>query len=285
MNRTLSRRSLLCSGAALAASTAAQSSIHGLLAESSGRASASGVRLGIASYTFRNFDQSRLLEVLRQLRVTNLNVKDVHLPMTPVNQIKTRAEAFQAAGITLTGAGTIAFQKDDDEDIRVKFEYCKIVGVPLIIGAPTHRTIARVEKFVKEYDIRLAIHNHGPEDKEWPSPLDVLGAVKSLDTRIGCCIDVGHCMRTGTDVVAAIERAGPRVLDVHMKDLAQRNAKESQVAVGEGLMPVPAIFAALQRIGYQGFVDLEYEIFPDNPLPGVAESLAYMRGVIAGMAS
>lgn len=285
MTTTFSRRSLLCNGVALLAGTSVPLSGSGLLAQSAARQSAPGLRLGIASYTFRTFDQTRLIEALKQLKVTHLNVKDVHLPMTPVDQVRSKAEAFRAAGIALTGAGTISFPKDDDDDIRAKFEYCKLAGIPLIIGSPTHKTIGRVEKFVKEYDIRLAIHNHGPEDKEWPSPLDVLAVVKTMDPRVGCCVDVGHCMRTGTDVVAAIEKAGPRILDVHMKDLAQRDSKESQVAVGEGIMPVPAIFAALQRIGYKGFVDLEYEIFPENPLPGVTESLAYLRGVIAGMAS
>lgn len=247
-------------------------------------ASESSVRLGIASYTFRKFDQQHLIESLKQLRITHLNVKDVHLPMTPVDEVKQRAAAYTAAGITLTAGGTIYFAKDDDNDVRSKFEYCKAAGIPLIVGAPTHKTIARVEKFAKDYDIRVGIHNHGPEDKEWPSPLDVLAVVKNMDPHIGCCIDVGHTMRAGTDVVDAIRQVGPRLFDVHIKDLAQRNAKESQVAVGEGIMPVPAIFAALQGIGYTGFVDLEYEIFPDNPLPGVTESIAYMRGVIAGMA-
>lgn len=237
----------------------------------------------MASYTFRKFDQVRLLEALKTLKVTNLNVKDVHLPMTPLDQVKERADSLRAAGLTLTGAGTIYFTKDEDDDVRSKFEYLKSAGIPLMVAAPTHKTVARVERFAKQYDVRVAIHNHGPEDKDWPSPLDVLAVVKTMDPRMGCCVDVGHCTRAGVDVVDAIQQAGPRVFDVHMKDLADRSSKESQVAVGEGVLPVPAIFAALQRIGYGGFVDLEYEIFPDDPLPGVRESMAYMRGVIAGM--
>ncbi len=115
----------------------------------------------------------------------------------------------------------------------------------MIVGAPTHAVLPRVEKFVKEYNIKLAIHNHGPEDKNFPSPFDVLAAVKNMDPRIGCCIDVGHTMRTGTDPVEAIRKAGARVLDIHMKDLAESKVKESQVAVGDGLMPVREIFRAL----------------------------------------
>ncbi len=152
-----------------------------------------------------------------------------------------------------------------------------------MVCAPTREVLPRMEKFVKEYDIRMAIHNHGPEDKQFPSPLDVLAAVKNMDPRIGCCIDAGHTMRSGTDVVEAIKKVGPRLFDMHIKDLANPTAKESQVAVGEGVMPVRAIFKTLIDMRYAGDVDLEYEIHADNPMPGVVESFAYMRGVLAGM--
>jgi sugar phosphate isomerase/epimerase len=191
---------------------------------------------------------------------------------------------YNAAGIKLHAAGAIYFPKDEDADIRSKFEYCKRVGIGVIVaGDPTVETLPRIEKFVKQYDIRIAIHNHGPEDKLWPSPLDVLKAVKDMDPRIGCCIDVGHTARAGTDVVKAIRAAGPRLFNLHMKDLANFHDKESQVAVGEGIMPVRKMFEALIAIKYNGFVDLEYEIHPDDPMPGVIASFAYMRGVLAGM--
>ena len=150
-------------------------------------------------------------------------------------------------------------------------------------GDPTPETLPRIEKFAKEYDIRIAIHNHGPEDKLFPSPLDVLEAIKKMDPRIGCCIDVGHTVRAGTDVVKAIHAVGPRLFNVHIKDLTSFQAKESQVAVGEGLMPVREIFEALVATKYKGYVDLEYEIHADEPMPGVIASVAYMRGVLAGM--
>src|SRR5437588_11570789 len=145
------------------------------------------------------------------------------------------------------------------------------------------KTTRRIDKFVKQYDISVALHNHGPEDKLWHSPLDVLKAVKSMDPRMGCCIDVGHTARAGTDVVQAMHGAGPRVFNIHMKNLTNFQSKESQVPVGEGMMPVKKIFEALAAIKYKGFVDLEYEIHADDPMPGVIESFAYMRGVLAGM--
>ncbi len=197
-----------------------------------------------------------------------------------------RSKRWLRRRIRLHAAGTIYFPKDEDADIRSKFEYCKRADIGVIVaGDPALETLPRIEKFVKEYDIRFAIHNHGPEDKLWHSPLDVLKAVKSMDPRMGCCIDVGHTVRAGTDVVQAIREAGPRLFmfNVHMKDLTSFQSKESQVAVGDGMMPVRKVFEALIAMRYQGFVDLEYEIHPDDPMPGVISSFAYMRGVLAGL--
>lgn len=282
MPQTISRRDTL-RGAAMLAASAALPTAFAQTETSAGNQRPSPVRLGVCSYSLRKLDPPHVIEAMRQLRTPYLNVKDVHLPMTPLDQVAARADQFRAAGLKLTAAGAIYFTKDDDDDIRSKFEYVKAAGIPLIVGSPTREVLPRVEKFVKQYNIPLAIHNHGPEDKEWPSPLDVLAAVKSMDPRIGCCIDVGHTMRTGTDVVDAIRKAGPRLLDMHMKDLAQPKVKESQVAVGEGIMPVRAIFQQLINQHYKGYVDLEYEIKADDPLPGMMESFAYMRGVLAGM--
>lgn len=282
MNTSMTRRNLLRGGTMIGASAFLSKPALVFAAESKPSA-ASPIRLGIASYTFRKFDQAHLIQFMKELNTPYLNLKDTHLPMTPADQVSKRAAEYRAAGMILTALGTIYFPKDDDDDIRQKFEYCKAAGVSLIVGAPTHKTLPRVEKFVKEYNIRVGIHNHGPEDKEWPSPLTVLDAVKNMDRRLGCCIDVGHTMRTGTDVVAAIRKAGPRLFDIHMKDLAEKNVKSSQVAVGDGLMPVPQIFRALIEMHYPGQVDLEYEIHDDDPMPGVIKSFAYMRGVLAGM--
>jgi sugar phosphate isomerase/epimerase len=276
----LTRRDLVRSSALAAAALAVPSSV---------RAADGGVtppfKLGLCSYTFRNFERAQLIEFMKQLNMLALNAKDIknHLPTDPAEEDKALAD-YHAAGVELHAVGAIYFNKNDDDDIRAKFEYAKRAGVKVIVaGDPSPETLPRVERFVKEYDIRLAIHNHGPEDKLWQSPLDVLKAIEKYDARIGCCIDVGHTMRAGTNVVEAIKRVGPRLFDMHMKDLAKADQKDSQVAVGEGLMPVREIFETLIKEKYTGFVDLEYEIKPDNPMPGVIESFAYMRGVLAGM--
>jgi len=285
MKSTYSRRNFLRSGALAAGVFTATGDVLALAQERPSAKNPSPIRLGLASYTFRNFSRAQMIGFMKQLNVFALNAKDVkdHLPADAQEEEAALAD-FAAAGIRLHAAGTIYFAKDEDTDIRNKFEYCKRASIPVIVaGDPAPETLPRIEKFVKEYDIRIAIHNHGPEDKLWHSPLDVLKAVKSMDPRIGCCIDVGHTARAGTDVVQAIREAGPRLFNVHMKDLTDFQSKESQVAVGDGLMPVPKIFEALIAIRYQGFVDLEYEIHPDDPMPGVTRSFVNMRGVLAGL--
>jgi len=282
---TFSRRDFVRSGAVVAAAFSAPAAVSALAHENSSPDQALPIRLGLASYTFRNFSRVQMIGLMNQLNVFELNAKDVedHLPMDAQQEAAALAD-YGAAGIKLHAAGAIYFAKDEDADIRSKFEYCKRAGIGLIVaGDPTPETLPRMEKFVKEYDIRIALHNHGPEDKLWPSPLDVLKAVKGMDPRIGCCIDVGHTARSGTDAVQAIHEVGPRLFNMHMKDLTNFQSKESQVAVGDGIMPVRKMFEALIATKYQGFVDLEYEIHPDDPMPGVIASFAYMRGVLAGM--
>lgn len=282
MNK-LSRRDLLISSAALAATAALPGSSLAVPPEETGKASP--IRLGMCSYTFRDFTRDQMIGYLKQLHMNELNAKDVkdHLPMDPAEEAKALAD-YAAHGIKLHAAGAIYFRQNSDDDIRKLFEYVKRAEIPVIVaGDPTPETLPRIEKFAKEYDIKIAIHNHGPEDKLWPSPLDILKDIQHMDPRIGCCIDVGHTVRAGTDVVKAIHAVGPRLFDVHMKDLTDFDSKESQVAVGDGKMPVREIFQALMAIRYAGFVDLEYEVHGDDPMPGVIASIAYMRGVLTGM--
>lgn len=242
------------------------------------------IRLGVASYSLRKFPLDKALEMIRALRTPYVNFKSVHVPYEKsADELALIRREIEAAGITIVGGGTITFSKDSDEDVRRYFEYAKAAGMPLIVGTGAPGIMPRVERFARAYDIKVAIHNHGTEDKHFPSPYDVLAVVKDMDPRMGLCIDIGHTVRTGTDVVKAITDAGPRLLDMHAKDLRDRSAKESQCIVGEGALPIPDIFRALGAIGYAGCVNLEYEIDADDPLPGMKQSFAYMRGVLAGL--
>lgn len=243
-----------------------------------------GFKLGVASYSFREFSRRIAIRWTKKLNVAYINVKDVHLPLkASAKDIEKARKEFKDAGLTVLGGGNITFDKDDEADIRSKFEYAKAAGMPLIVCAPTAVTLPRMEKYVKEYDIKIAVHNHGPEDKHFPTPQSVLAIVKNMDPRCGLCIDIGHTARTGIDVVASIREAGPRLLDMHVKDLSDFSKKEAKVPVGDGLMPFPAIFRELKKMNYQGGVMLEYEIDEDDPVPAMQRSFGYMRGVLAGL--
>jgi sugar phosphate isomerase/epimerase len=284
MKNALSRRAFLQSGA-LATACAVTGAAPALAEAVAETGKPSPIKLGLASYTFRNFTRAQMIAYMKQLNLTELNCKDTkdHLPMDPAGEAAALAD-YAANGIKVHAVGTVYFPKDEDDDIRSKFEYAKRAGVNVIVaGDPTVETLPRIEKFVKEYDIRLAIHNHGPEDKIWHSPYDVLKVVKDMDPRIGCCIDIGHACRAGANVPQAVRDVGPRLFNMHTKDLTDFTSKESQVAVGEGIIPFREIFASLIAIDYKGYVDLEYEIHGDDPMPGVIESFAFMRGVLRGM--
>jgi sugar phosphate isomerase/epimerase len=242
------------------------------------------LKLGVASYSFRKFSRQQAISMLKVLRTPYLNVKDFHLPLTSTpEQIDAAKAEFAAAGVIVVGCGNVSFQKDDEGDMRSKFEYAKRLGAPVIVCAPTPVTLPKLGKFVEEYNIKIAVHNHGPEDHNFPTPQSVLKVVRDMDPRCGLCIDVGHTARTGVDVVQSIAEAGPRLLDMHVKDLADMRVKESQVPVGEGKMPFLRIFEQLIKMKYSASVNLEYEIDDDNPLPGMRESFGYMHGMLAAI--
>jgi len=241
-------------------------------------------KLGVASYSFREYSRALAIRCIKQLRTPYVSVKEFHLPYrsSPEELAEGRQE-FERAGLQIMSGGNISLSKDDPNDIRRYFEYAKMCGMPMMVCAPTHSSVGLVEKFVKEYNIRIAIHNHGPEDKQFPTPQSVLEVVRNMDPRCGLCIDVGHTARAGADVVESIVAAGDRLFDMHIKDLRTFEPHAIQCDVGEGIMPIVGIFKQLRKMGYSGCVNLEYEINGDNPLPGMQNSFSYMRGVLAGL--
>jgi sugar phosphate isomerase/epimerase len=258
----------------------------GAAATQAAAAAPGDIKLGVASYSLREFQRDLAIRMIRQLGVPYVSVKECHLSYRSTPQeLEAGAREFEKAGLIIAGGGTIYMMKDDDDDIRRYFDYARACHMPLMTIGPTHENLRRIEKFVKEYDIKVAIHNHGPEQKDFPSPQSVLEVVRHMDPRVGLCIDIGHTARCGVDVVESIALAGPRLFDMHVKDLADFTKINSQCDVGEGIMPFPAIFKQLKKMKYQGCVDLEYEINAKDPLPGVLRSMFYMRGVLAGLAA
>jgi len=236
--------------------------------------------LGLASYTFRKFDLDKTLAMTRRVGLKHIAFKDFHLPMnsTP-EQIQAAAAKARDAGLDLYGGGVI-YMKNEAEVNRA-FEYAKTAGMRVIIGVPEHTLLPLVDKKVKEYDIKVAIHNHGPGDKVYPLPSSVYEKVKDLDPRIGLCNDIGHTVRSGLDPAATIIEFGDRLFDVHIKDENAATAKGSPVELGRGVIDIPSVMRALVKIGYAGCVSFEYEKDENDPLPGLAESVGYARGVMA----
>jgi len=249
------------------------------------------LKLGVASYSLRKFPFEQALEMAKQCDVRYINFKDVHIPRTDSPEaIKAARAKTEAAGFTIMGGGTITWQgkgdtweASDEAQVRKDFEYAKLAGMPLIVAAPSFKALDTVEKVAKEFGIKVAIHNHGPEDKFFPSPYDVYKHIKGRDKIMGMCVDIGHTWRAGVDPTKAVLELRDRVYDLHVKDLRDLTNRDSQVIVGKGAIDFPALFRALVKIGYQGHVGLEYEIDVDSPLPGMLQSFAYMKGVLAGI--
>jgi len=242
------------------------------------------VRLGVASYSLREFPRDYVLQAMRELRTPYINIKSFHLPYeSSPEQLAAGRREFEDAGLQIVGGGTITLRTDTDDDMRPYFEYARLSGMPLMVIAPTAQTMPRIERFVREYDIKVAVHVHGPTDEHFPGPQDVLPVIEDMDPRVGICVDVGHTARTGIGLVEVLEMCGPRALDIHIKDLRDLTSAASQCIVGEGNIPIAAIFRQLETMSYSGYVNLEYEIDADDPLPGMKQSFAYMRGVLAGM--
>jgi sugar phosphate isomerase/epimerase len=243
------------------------------------------LKIGVASYSLRKFPRDKAIAALKELNVTYVTIKDVHLARTDTpEQIRAARKEFENAGITIMGGGTLTWKTADEAAMRKDFEYARAAGMPLVVCSPAPETLDLLEKMVKEFDIKAAIHNHGTEDPWWPAPSDVLKKIDKRDPRLGICMDIGHATRAGADVVKAVGLAGPRLLDLHIKDLTDGTNRDSQVEVGRGILPVVGVFKELVRTKFQGHVSLEYEINADNPVPGMLESLSYMRGIAAALA-
>ncbi|MEY2882144.1 MAG: hypothetical protein RLZZ15_4524 [Verrucomicrobiota bacterium] len=246
----------------------------------------SPLRLGCATYGQRAIAVDELITALKALRLPHVAFFKAHLDLetaTP-EQVGAVVAKCAAAGITITGTGVVAF-KNNEAACRKAFENARLAKLPTIVCKPDLNALPLVEKLAKEYDQRLAIHNHGPEDKVYPSPYDVMKAVTPLDARIGLCLDVGHAMRANADPAEAVRRCAARLYDVHLKDsnAIPGSDKDIPAEIGAGRMDVRGILRALREIRYAGVASLEYEKPTGNPITGLAESLGYVRGLLAAM--
>ncbi len=248
----------------------------------SGSSSEPPFSLGMASYTFRNFDRDDAVAMTVRLGLTHIAFKDFHLAYdTPLGEIETIAAGVRAAGLDLYGCGVVYMTTE--AEVNRAFDYAAAAGMRTIIGVPDHGLLPLVNRKVGEYGIAVAIHNHGPGDELYPSPESVHERIRDLDPRIGLCIDIGHAARLGLDPSVEAERFASRLLDIHIKDVSAATAEGGTVEIGRGVIDIPRFLRTLVKLDYRGVAALEYEKDPDDPLPGAAESIGYVRGVLAAL--
>lgn len=284
----MNRRDLLTAGA-LAAAAWPFRELTGIAASQTAKTATTdpwhGLKIGVATYTLREHPIEEAIKGIKRVGLQYVSIKNVrnHIDLThTTEERKQRAQMFKDAGITALSVGNVGM-KNDEADIRRAFEYARDIGVSVMVCAPQRDSVPILDKMVKEFDIKLAIHNHGPEDKQFPSPYDVMKAVEKYDKRIGLCIDVGHTARAGVDPAESIIKCKERLYDVHMKDIYALGPRNTPIEAGRGILNIPSILSALIRIKYQGLVGFEYEKDGKDPIPGLAESIGYTRGVLTGI--
>lgn len=238
------------------------------------------LQTGMAGYSFVNYNIDQTIAIMNRTGINNISVKDFHLPLNSSQQtIDEVMGKFKKGGIQVYTVGVI-YMKTEAEVDRA-FDYAKRVGVNLIIGVPGYDLLTYTEKKVKEYNIRIAIHNHGPEDKLYPGPKDVYNRISGMDKRVGLCLDIGHAFRAGVMPDKAVTDYAPRIFDLHIKDVTAAKAEGKAIEAGRGAIDFPALIAALRKIKYAGVCSIEYEKDMKDALPGIAESAGYLRGVMS----
>ncbi len=236
-------------------------------------------QLGIASYTTREFSLEETISMTSGLGISKLCLKSMHLPLDlGPDEIKSEAAKVSKAGIDLYGGGVIYMKSI--EEVDQAFAYAGYAGMKVIVGVPEHDQLEYCSKKVKETGINLAIHNHGPGDEKYPSPESAYELIKDLDPGMGLCMDIGHTVRIGEDPARDAARFMDRLHDIHIKDVDKADETGKTCEIGRGVIDIPAFLKVLLKKKYAKIVSFEYEKDGKNPLPGLAESVGYVRGVL-----
>jgi sugar phosphate isomerase/epimerase len=234
--------------------------------------------LGMAGFTFVNFDLDTTLKTLERLDVHYLCIKNFHLPFDSTDeQIKAFHEKCAAHKVTGYAVGPIYMKNKEEADQA--FAYAQRVGVKLIVGVPEYELLPYVDKQVKAYDFHYAIHLHGPDIKTYPDATDAWEHTKDLDKRIGMCLDIGHDLRNGCDPVADMKKYHTRVFDIHIKDVTEASKAGTGIEIGRGKIDFPAFINVLRKVNYTGMCSLEYEKDMKDPFLGIAESIGYFKAL------
>ena len=234
--------------------------------------------MGFQSYSLRHFGELEgFLEQAGRLGLHHVELYRGHLPTsTPLPELEQVRKRLASAGLTVNAFGVEHFSEDHEAN-EALFKFGKALGVRGLSADPTKDAFVSLEKLVKQYDVQIAIHNHGPEDERWRRPEWILEAVTDLDPRIGACADLGHFIRADVDPIEALEMLGPRVLGVHLKDFDEQG---NDVVLGQGQLDVGQALATLVKIGFDGPLSLEFEGDKENPIPKMLECLAIVRAAL-----
>lgn len=241
---------------------------------------AKDVKLGVASYTLREFSTEQALDMILRCGLHRVTLKSMHLPLdADATTIKNTVALCKQKGIDFYGAGVIYMKTKKEVDQA--FNYAKAAKLQMIVGVPNHELLDYVEDKVKEHDIKLAIHNHGPGDDVYPSAESAYERIKNRDQRMGLCVDIGHTKRIGRDPIADVTNYFDRVYDIHLKDVNVAKADGQTCIIGRGVIDFPGFLKAVYDLQYQGTLALEYEAEGNDPLPGMMESIGYVKGILA----
>ncbi len=237
-------------------------------------------KLGLASYTFRNYTLDQALAMADRLNIRRMSLKSMHLPLDSTKeQIEEALRKIKAAGVDVYAGGVIYM--NSKEDVDNAFRYAGDAGMQIIVGVPAHDLLKYAEGFVKKTGIKLAIHNHGPTDKVYPTPESVYNLIRDLDPGVGLCLDIGHTARAGLDPAEQAKKYMSRILDMHIKDETAPTAQGDTIEMGRGIIDLPAFFRTLVNEGYKHTASFEFEKDPDDVLPGLSESVGYAKGILA----
>jgi sugar phosphate isomerase/epimerase len=290
----LSRRNLLKSGAALGLTVMAGIPIAG--AKDTGASPYAGLRMGVQSYSFRSFSLEKALQMTKKLGLHYWEAYPGHIPMSALpKKIADVSATVAAQGVAVMAYGVVDFDSNENK-AREKFEFAKAMHAalknnPFGVSAPyfalsanpqkNKQTFDLLERLVIEYDIRIAIHNHGPGAR-YDKIVEVLNVLKDRHPYIGACVDTGHYLRSDEDPVDALQQFGDRLYGVHIKDVrtvvdANGNRKKVFTVLGKGDLDILGCLRVLKRLKYDGSVSLEYEENADNPYSDVADSLEAVR--------
>ncbi|NCA12404.1 sugar phosphate isomerase/epimerase [bacterium] len=240
------------------------------------------LELGIQLYSLRGYPVDVALRHARDLGFRFVEFYSGMYPLTSTpEQITAMNRQLEELGLSISGHGVNGFGGNAMANRKV-FEFAKAAGIRTLSADPAPEAFASLDELVKEFDIRIAIHNHGPKHR-YNKVIDVLRAIENHDDRIGACADLGHYIRSGENPVEVIRLLKGRLYGVHLKDFQDMQEKTKGVILGKGHLDVPAVFAALEQVGFpsDGALSLEYEENPQDPLADIRACLEAARSALA----